>query len=110
MHDFFFLQLGSDKHLPSPLCPKEYHMEYRMDLLPVFDEEDEDCNPEDDTDNQLAADISSFVSILHLGRKFSLLFVHGVKHKFSKFSNTHKKNNYSVFCLPLNEAQGKSFC
>ncbi|XP_063403555.1 inositol 1,4,5-triphosphate receptor associated 2-like isoform X2 [Mytilus trossulus] len=52
--------LGSDKHLPSPLCPKEYHKEYRMDLLPVFDEEDEDCNPEDDTDNQLAADISSF--------------------------------------------------
>ncbi|CAC5417152.1 MRVI1 [Mytilus coruscus] len=52
--------IGSDKHLPSPLCPKEYHKEYRMDLLPIFDEEDEDCNPEGDTDNQLAADISSF--------------------------------------------------
>ncbi|XP_052087851.1 uncharacterized protein LOC127724888 [Mytilus californianus] len=52
--------IGSDKHLPSPLCPKEYHKEYRMDLLPVFNEEDEDCNPEGDTDDQLVADISSF--------------------------------------------------
>lgn len=54
-----------------------------MDLLPVFDEEDEDCNPEDDTDNQLAADISSFVSIL--GRKFSLLFVHKLNIHFQNF-------------------------
>ena len=46
--------------MPSPLCPKEYHKEYKIDLLPVFTEEEEDEN-EDVCNNQLTQDLSRFV-------------------------------------------------
>lgn len=51
--------IGHEKCMPSPLCPKEYHKEYRLEPMPVFTEEDEDGN-DDATNNQLTQDISRF--------------------------------------------------
>jgi hypothetical protein len=56
------LQIGHDKYLLSPLCPKEFHKEYRMKLPPVFDEEEEKNIEEDISDYHLEIDVFSFIN------------------------------------------------